>query len=165
MIHSSTWNLHLSRKSFPEKWECGLTIPSAVRPLQNSLPPLVPLQVMKAVTPNNSNLRCCSLASSVDLTLLDLWSFSFWLCSCFHCTLPFPLLPQSFLFSPLLSSTLFLFSIFRVLSHHHRGSTTHYKRGTGLVLGVGSRFSALLVFCAFLTCIMLPSPIEMPLIL
>lgn len=81
-----------------------------------------------------------------------------------HTSLPSPLLPQSFLFSPLLSSTLFLFSIFRVLSHHHRGSTTHYKRGTGLVLGVGSRFSALLVFCAFLTCIMLPSPIEMPLI-
>lgn len=132
MIHSSTWNLHLSRKSFPEKWECGLTIPSAVRPLQNSLPPLVPLQVMKAVTPNNSNLRCCSLASSVDLTLLDLWSFSFWLCSCFHCTLPFPPLsyPNLFFFLlyflPLYSY--FLFSEFSVTITEAQPLTTREEQ-------------------------------------
>ena len=64
-------------------WECGPTVPSGVRPLQNSEPLLEPLQVIEAIAPTSSNHRWWFLTFSVHLTVLNLWSFLF--CFLFVC--------------------------------------------------------------------------------
>ena len=58
-------------------WECGPTVPSGVRPLQNSEPLLEPLQVIEAIAPTSSNRRWWFLTFSVHLPVLNLWSFLF----------------------------------------------------------------------------------------
>ena len=90
MVYNSTCSLHLSRKRFLAMWECGPTVPSGVRPLQNSEPLLEPLQVIEAIAPTSSNHRWWFLTFSVHLTVLNLWSFLF--CFLFVCLFVFSFL-------------------------------------------------------------------------
>ena len=78
-------------------WECGPTVPSGVRPLQNSEPLLEPLQVIEAIAPTSSNRRWWFLTFSVHLPVLNLWSFLF---SVFFCCCLFVCL---FVFSSLVA--------------------------------------------------------------